>query len=76
MSGGKLPKVGWRKIVKALAKEGFYVIHQRGSHIYLTDQQRHHKVTVPRHDPVMTGTLLSIIEQSGLTREEFIALLD
>jgi len=76
LSGGKLPKVGWRKIVKALAKEGFYVIHQRGSHIYLTDQQRQHKVTVPRHDPVMTGTLLSIIEQSGLTREEFIALLE
>jgi hypothetical protein len=31
---------------------------------------------VPRHDPVLTGTLLSIIEQSGLTREEFLRLLD
>jgi predicted RNA binding protein YcfA (HicA-like mRNA interferase family) len=52
------------------------VTHQRGSHIYLTDQQRRHKVTVPRHEVVMTGTLLSIIEQSGVSRDEFIALLD
>ena len=76
MSNARLPKVGWRKIVKALGKAGFYVTHQRGSHIYLTDHQRQHKVTVPRHDPVMTGTLLSIVEQSGLSREEFLSLLD
>jgi predicted RNA binding protein YcfA (HicA-like mRNA interferase family) len=57
-------------------QEGFYVTHQRGSHIYVTDLERKHKVTVPKHDPVLTGTLLSIIEQSGLTREEFLKLLD
>lgn len=76
MPGGRLPKVGWREVLKALDKAGFYVTHQRGSHIYLTDSERRHKITVPRHDPIMTGTLLSIIEQSGLTREEFIDLLD
>ncbi len=55
---------------------GFHVTHQRGSHIYLTDVERKHKVTVPRHDPIKTGTLLSIIEQAGLTRNEFIDLLE
>ncbi|MBI2184055.1 MAG: type II toxin-antitoxin system HicA family toxin [Thaumarchaeota archaeon] len=44
-------------------------------HIYLTDQGRKHKVTVPRHDPIRTRTLLSIVEQTGLTRNEFIDLL-
>jgi predicted RNA binding protein YcfA (HicA-like mRNA interferase family) len=76
LPSGKLPKLGWRKIIKALGKKGFYVTHQRGSHIYLTDRERKHKVTVPRHDSMLTGTLLSIIEQSGLTREEFLKLLD
>jgi len=76
LADGKLPKLGWRKIVKALGEAGFHVTHQRGSHIYLTDKERRHKVTVPRHDQVMTGTLLSIIEQSGLTREQFMDLLD
>jgi predicted RNA binding protein YcfA (HicA-like mRNA interferase family) len=67
--------VGWREVIKALRKKGFYVTHQRGSHIYLTDVEKH-KVTVPRHDPIKIGTLLSIIEQSGFTRNEFLQLLD
>lgn len=71
----KLPVLNWREIIKALSKKDFYVIHQRGSHIYLTDTERKHKVTVPRHEQVRPGTLLSIIEQSGMTRDEFLNLL-
>ena len=71
----KLPHVGWREVIRALRTRGFFVTHQRGSHIYLTDKDRKHKVTVPRHDPIKTGTLLSIIEQAGLTRDEFISML-
>lgn len=67
--------MGWREVLKALGKRGFYVTHQRGSHIYLTDQERKHKVTVPRHDPIRAGTLLSIIEQAGISRQDFIVLL-
>jgi len=76
LSSGKIPSLAWREIVKALGRKGFYVTHQRGSHIYLTDAERRHKITVPRHDPVRTGTLLSIIEASGLTRDEFLRLLE
>jgi predicted RNA binding protein YcfA (HicA-like mRNA interferase family) len=50
------------------------VVHQKGSHIFLTDGK--HKLTVPRHDPVKKGTLLAIIQQAGLTREEFLELLE
>jgi len=67
--------VGWREVIKALSKKGFYVTHQRGSPIYLADVDRRHKLTVPRHDPIKTGTLLSIMDQAGLARDEFIALL-
>jgi predicted RNA binding protein YcfA (HicA-like mRNA interferase family) len=49
------------------------VVGQRGSHIFLTDGKR--KLTVPRHDPIKRGTLLSIIQQAGLTREEFLELI-
>ncbi len=71
----KLPQIGWREVIKALKKTGLFVTHQRGSHIYLTDKARKRKVTVPRHDPIKIETLLSIIEQTGLTRDEFIYLL-
>ena len=76
MPPARLPVVGWRKVLRALSKKGFYVVHQRGSHIYLTDSDRKHRVTVPRHDPLKPGTLLSIIEQSGLRREAFLELLE
>jgi len=67
-----LPTLSWRKIIKALNKAGFKIVHQKGSHIYLTDGKR--KVTVPRHESVKKGTLLSIIVQAGLTKEEFLKL--
>ncbi|HKZ93635.1 MAG TPA: type II toxin-antitoxin system HicA family toxin [Candidatus Bathyarchaeia archaeon] len=59
--------------MKALNKADFKVVHQRGSHIFLTDGK--HKVTVPRHEAVKKGTLLSIMAQAGLTKEEFLKLL-
>ena len=59
-------------MVKALGRAGFKVVHQRGSHIYLTDGE--HKITVPRQRAIKRGTLLSIIHQSSLSREEFIKL--
>jgi len=55
-----------------LSKAGFKVVRQKGSHIFLTDGK--HKVTVPRHVLIKKGTLLSIIQQAGLTREEFLEL--
>ena len=69
----RLPSISWREVVKALNKAGFKVVHQRGSHMYMTDGK--HKITVPKHDPIKRGTLLSIIYQSGLTKEEFLRLL-
>jgi hypothetical protein len=39
----------------------------------LTDGK--HKVTVPRHETIKKGTLLSIIQQTGLTKEKFLKLL-
>jgi predicted RNA binding protein YcfA (HicA-like mRNA interferase family) len=61
------------KVISALTQAGFKVISQKGSHIFLTDGK--HKITVPRHDPIKKGTLLSIIQQAGLTKEEFLELL-
>jgi len=72
-SSERLPVVSWRDVLKALHKRGYNPIHQRGSHIYVTDGKR--LVTVPRHDEMKPGTLLQIIKDSGLTKEEFIGLL-
>ena len=44
----KLPSISWREVIKILGRIGFSPIHQKGSHVYLTDGK--HKITVPRHE--------------------------
>ncbi len=70
----RLPVISWKDVLKSLHKRGYNPIHQRGSHIYVTDGRK--LVTVPRHKEMKPGTLLQIIKDSGLTKEEFIDLLD
>jgi len=67
------PLLSYRKLLKALNKAGFKIIHQKGSHIFLTDGK--HKITIPRHETIKKGTLLAIIQQAGLTKQEFLKLL-
>jgi predicted RNA binding protein YcfA (HicA-like mRNA interferase family) len=57
-----------------LEKLGYQYKHGKGSHMFFSDGT--HKVAVPRHDEIRPGTLLEIIHQMGLTREEFLETLD
>ena len=71
-----LPRVSGREVVKALAKAGYERDRQRGSHIILRQQAYpHRRIVVPDHKEVAKGTLRSIIRLTGLTVEEFKALL-
>ncbi len=73
----KLPIISGMDIVKALKSEGFILSRQSGSHMILVKELENEKVTVvvPKHKEVAKGTLLSIISQSGLSKDEFIKLL-
>lgn len=70
----KLPLLSWREIVKILTKAGFEVVRQRGSHLILVKDEL--IVPVPKHEQIKRGLLLAIIEEAGLTREEFQHLLE
>jgi predicted RNA binding protein YcfA (HicA-like mRNA interferase family) len=69
----KLPLLSWREVVKALTKAGFQVARQRGSHLILVKDER--VVPVPKHEQIKKGLLMAIIEETGLTKEEFQKLL-
>lgn len=72
----KLPVISGIKVVKALAKIGYETDHQTGSHMILRHKDEpHRRLTVPNHNEIAKGTLLAIIKQSGLTRDEFMDLL-
>ena len=72
----KLPVLSGIKVVKALSRIGYELDHQTGSHMILRHKEEpHRRLTVPNHDEIAKGTLLTIIRQSGLTRDEFMDLL-
>ncbi len=72
----KLPVVGWKETVRALKKAGFAVVRQRGSHVILKRQGYAFLVAVLCHPgDLATGTLRQIVSDSGLTVDEFAALL-
>lgn len=74
----KLPVLSARKVLKARQKNGFEIVAQKGSHIRLKKitPKETRIVVVPNHPEVAKGTLLSILRQAGLTREEFMNLVD
>jgi predicted RNA binding protein YcfA (HicA-like mRNA interferase family) len=56
-------------------REGFRKSRLRGSHITLVSDNPKAQTTVPNHKELDRGTLRAIIRQTGLSVEEFIALL-
>ena len=75
--GNKLPRLSGKEVIKALSKIGFQPIRQKGSHVILIKETHEGKrsTVVPMYKEIDKGTLLEIIRQSGLKREEFIKLL-
>jgi predicted RNA binding protein YcfA (HicA-like mRNA interferase family) len=64
--------------MRALKRAGWYEHHQKGSHVYLRHEDKPgRQITVAMHRgrDILPGTLASILDQAGITVEEFIELL-
>ena len=70
----KLPAVSGKELIAVLKKGGFHVVRQKGSHVSL--QKGTFKTVVPLHDELAKGTLLGILKQCGLSREDLIHLIE
>lgn len=73
----KLPVLSGNEVIKALVKAGFKVARRKGSHVILVKfiDGRKVGVVVPDHKEIDKGTLLEIIRQARLKREEFLELV-
>ena len=73
----KLPLLKAKEIIKVLKKRGFYIHHQIGSHVTLKRNIDKKRVTVPNHPgkTLPKGTLLGILKQAGISKEELKKLL-
>jgi len=74
----KLPVLSGSEVIKALIKAGFKVARRKGSHVILVKfiDERKIGVVVPDHKEIDKGTLLEIIKQARLKREEFLELVE
>jgi predicted RNA binding protein YcfA (HicA-like mRNA interferase family) len=75
----KLPQVSSDDVIKKLMAIGFDYAPHRGkrSHValYKTGEGGNKLlVIVPQRDPIPRGTLISILKQARLTKEEFLNL--
>lgn len=70
----KVPSLPYIKIIKALQRNGWVVVRQRGSHIRLQKNIPGEvlKITVPAHTPVKRSTLSHILKQARIKLEDFL----
>ncbi|MCK4719906.1 type II toxin-antitoxin system HicA family toxin [bacterium] len=73
----RLPAVTDKQVINALVKDGWVIKSHRGSHTKLIKQGNRHPLIVPVHgkSTIPKGTLLNIIRDAGISKEEFIKLL-
>lgn len=70
---GRLKVLSGREVCLILESNGFKEIRRRGSHVVMQKRTPGSTITVPvpDHKEIRTGTLMSIIRQSGLPRAAF-----
>jgi len=73
----KVPSLSYTEVIRALQRDSWVVVRQRGSHLRL---QKHLatevlKVTVLAHRPIKRSTLSHILKQARLSVDQFNELL-
>jgi predicted RNA binding protein YcfA (HicA-like mRNA interferase family) len=73
----KVPSLSYTVVLRALRRDGWVVVRQRGSHIRLQKRTADEllKIIVPAHRPIKRSTLSHILKQARLSVDEFNELL-
>ncbi len=70
----KVPSLNYDKVIKALKRDGWVIVRQRGSHIRLQKHIENEtlKIIVPAHKPIKRSTLAHISKQARITLDDFL----
>jgi len=73
----KVPTLSFEQVIRALRRDGWLVVRQRGSHIRLQKRTGEEtlKIIVPAHRPIKRSTLSHILKQARLDLDRFLKLL-
>ncbi|MDO8491715.1 MAG: type II toxin-antitoxin system HicA family toxin [Dehalococcoidia bacterium] len=73
----RLPRATGRQVTQALAKAGFEIVRQRGSHVFLKHADgRSTVVPVHAQEAIGPGLISKILRDTELKREVFLGLFD
>ncbi len=72
---GRLHNISGKEEVKVFKKAGWEKIGQVGSHVVMIKHGSKANLSIPQHKELSVGTLRALIRNSGLTVDEFLALL-
>lgn len=69
-----LPVLTAKEVLSALLRAGFFIHHQKGSHVHLRHGEKSYlRVVIPYHNrDLAPKTLRTIITQAEMTTEEFL----
>lgn len=68
--GSKYPVLPPKTVIKALEKNGFTFVSQKGSHMKYTKGDK--VVIIPNHSEVAKGTLKSILNMADIDLDNFL----
>jgi len=73
----KVPSLNYDKVIKALQRNGWVIVRQRGSHIRLQKHLAEEvlKIIIPAHKPIKRSTMSHILKQARLPVDEFLEKL-
>jgi predicted RNA binding protein YcfA (HicA-like mRNA interferase family) len=72
----KLPPLKPRQVIRFLEQSGFALDHTSGSHFIFYNPTTRRRAVVPSHNrDLPKGTLMSLLREAGVGREELIDFL-
>lgn len=73
----KVPSLNYNQVVRALRRDGWVIVRQKGSHIRLqkTLPDKTLKIIIPAHSPIKRSTLAHILKQADISVEKLMTLL-
>lgn len=64
-----------KDLIKALRRLGFFIDHQKGSHIFMHNIDKNITILIPNHKEIKIGTLHAILKKAELSVEQLKELI-
>ena len=76
MAASRLSALSGRDAVRVFERDDWQLVRQSGSHMIMTKASVAAVLSIPNHRELKRGTLRGLVRKSGLSLQEFAALVN